>query len=133
MALATISKGNSTINEYFVKMKGLVYDMASAGRKLEDEELVSYILTSLDLEFNPVVSVVAARVEPITVGELYTQLISFKQRMEIHGGGGHQSLANLVAKGDSGGGSSNNTRGGCRSGHGGFGRGSKGGHGGARP
>ena len=63
MALATASKGNSTINEYFVKMKGLVDDMASAGRKLEDVELVSYILTGLDLEFNPVVSAVAARVE----------------------------------------------------------------------
>ena len=61
--------------------------MASAGRKLEDEELVSYILTRLDLEFDSVVSAVAARVEPITVNELYTQLISFEQRMEIHGGG----------------------------------------------
>jgi len=40
-------------------------EMASVGRKLEDEELVSYILTGLDVEFNPVVSAVAAQVEPI--------------------------------------------------------------------
>lgn len=70
MALATASKGTSTISEYFVKMKSLADEMASVGHKLEDEELVSYILTGLDLEFNPVVSAVAARVEPITIPEL---------------------------------------------------------------
>jgi len=66
--------------------------------KLQDEELVSYILTELNLEYNPVISTIAARVEPITVGELYTQLVSFEQRMEMHGGGS-QSSANMVAKG----------------------------------
>ena len=90
MALATASKGMSSISEYFTKMKGLADDMASTDRRLEDEELVSYILTGLDLEFNPVVSAIAARVKPISVGELYTQLVSFEQRMELHdGGGGH--------------------------------------------
>ena len=68
----TASKGTSSINEYFTKMKYLTDEMASVGRRLEDEELVSYILTSLDLDFNPVVSAVATRVEPILVGELYT-------------------------------------------------------------
>ena len=53
-------------------MKTLADEMASAGRKLEDEELVSYILTGLDLDFDPVVSAVTARVEPISVAELYT-------------------------------------------------------------
>ena len=65
----------STIADYFTKMKTLADEMASAGKKLDDEELVSYILTGLDLEYNPVVSAVSARVEPITVGELYTQLV----------------------------------------------------------
>jgi len=59
------------VAEYFTKMKGLADEMESAGRKLEDEELVSYILTGLDSDFNSVVSTVAARVEPITVSELY--------------------------------------------------------------
>ena len=53
-------------------MKTLADEMASAGRKLEDEELVSYILTGLDLDFDPVVLAVTARVEPISVAELYT-------------------------------------------------------------
>lgn len=81
MALATASKGASSITEYFTKMKALADEMASAGKKLEDEELVSYILTRLDLDFNLVVSTMAARVEPISITEPYTQLVSFKQRM----------------------------------------------------
>lgn len=81
MALATASKGASSISEFFSKMKALGDEMASAGRKLEDEELISYILTGLDREYDPVVTAVAARVEPITVNELYAQLVSFEQRM----------------------------------------------------
>ena len=71
MALTTASKEASTVVEYFTKMKGLTDEMASTGRKLEDEELVSYILTGLVSDFNSIVSAVAARVEPITVLELY--------------------------------------------------------------
>ena len=124
MALATASKGTSSIVDYFTKMKGLAEEMASAGRKLEDEELVSYILTGLDLEYNHVVSAVAARVEPITVGELYTQLVSFEQRMELHGGGSNAS-ANMASKGGRNGGNPSRGRNGGRGrgGRGGFGRG----------
>lgn len=133
MALTTATKGMSSISKYFAKMKGLADDMAFAGKRLEDDELVSYILTGLELEFDPVVSAVAARVEPISVGELYTQLVSFEQRMEIkNGGGGHQSSANVAAKGGRGGGNNNNnqgSRGGRRSGGG---HGGKGGRGGGR-
>lgn len=121
------SKGALTFNEYFMKMKAL----ASAGKKLEDEELVSYILTGLDLDFNPLVFAVATQVEPISVRELYTQPISFEQRMEVHGGGSHSS-ANMAAKGGRAGGGNNSNTGGCGGGHGGFGCGQKGGHGGGR-
>jgi len=72
MALATASKGSSSISDYLAKMKGLADDMASAGKRLEDEELISYILTGLDIDYDPVVSAVAARVEPINVSDLYT-------------------------------------------------------------
>jgi hypothetical protein len=40
-------------------------------QKLDDEDLVFYILAGLDSDFDPVISVVSARVEVITVGELY--------------------------------------------------------------
>ncbi|XP_066395916.1 uncharacterized protein [Miscanthus floridulus] len=104
MALATASKD----------------DMAAAGRKLEDEELISYILTCLDLDFDPVVSAVAARVEPIAVSELLVQLFSHEQRIAIRNGG-HQPSMNAAHKGGRGGGQSSKGRGG--SGRSGGGRG----------
>lgn len=121
----------STISEYFAKMKGMANDMESTGHRLEDEELVSYILTGLDLEFNLVVSAVATRMEPISVGDLYTQLVAFEQRMELHGGGGgQQSSANVDTKGGHGG-NNDNARGSRGNGRD-SGRGHKGDRGGGR-
>jgi hypothetical protein len=62
MALATTQKGSSTIVEYIAKMKSLVDDMVSAGKKLDDEELSSYILAGLDFEYNGVVSSISVHV-----------------------------------------------------------------------
>jgi hypothetical protein len=74
MVLSTIKKGDMTINMYVAKMKALADEMTSAGKRLDDEDIVSYILAGLDLD--PVISVVSARVEPISVTELYGQLLS---------------------------------------------------------
>lgn len=117
MALATASKGASTVVEYYAKMKTLADEMASVGRRLEDDEMVSYILTGLNDDFDAVVLAVAARVEPISLGELYTQLISHEQRLELRGGGSNSSV-NLASRGGRRGGNSPNH------GHGGFSRGS---------
>jgi hypothetical protein len=53
MALATATKGASSVAEFYTKMKGLAVDMASAGKKLDDEDLVTYILTGLGEALNP--------------------------------------------------------------------------------
>ena len=115
MALTSATKGTSNISEYFTKIKSLADEMAAASRKLQDEEFVSYVLTGLDQDFDSIVSAVAARVEPITVNELHTQLIAHEQRLEMRNGG-NQSSANLATKGKSGGGNS------YRGGRGGSGR-----------
>ena len=136
MALTTASKGTSTIAEYFGKMKALADEMAAAGKKLEDDELVSYILTGLDESFDSVVSGVSLRTEPISVSELFTQLVSHEQRIDMRSGGSHSS-ANIVARSGRDGGHQHqhqqSTRGhGGRPRGGGFHRGGPPGHGGAR-
>jgi hypothetical protein len=72
MALATAQKGSSTVADYISKMKTLADDMIVARKKLDDEELASYVLAGLDYEYNSLVSSIAARVEPITFAELYS-------------------------------------------------------------
>lgn len=133
MSLATSMKGSSTMNEYFTKMKGLADDMASAGKRIEDDELVAYILTGLnDPEYDSIVTGVSNRTQPISVGELYTQLASHEQRVEMRSGGS-QSSANVAAKGNRSNFKPNQGSGGRpNGGRGGFNRGPKGGRTGAR-
>ena len=70
IALATTPKGNSSIAEYVAKIRGVADEMAAAGKKLDDEEIVSYILAGLDGDYNSIVSALCSRVEPVTVGEI---------------------------------------------------------------
>jgi hypothetical protein len=98
MALATTQKGNMSISEYIAKMKSFADEMASAGKSLEDEELVSYILVGLDFDYNSVVSAIVARVEPISFGELYSQLLSFEAHWKLSQGG-QQPSTNTAQRG----------------------------------
>lgn len=58
--------------------------MATAGKPIDDEELVSYILARLDLDYNSVICAVASRINPISVADLLEQLISFESRFELY-------------------------------------------------
>jgi hypothetical protein len=55
LALGNTRKGDSSVTEYFGKMKALGDEMATIGHPLEDEELVQYIITDLDEEYMPLV------------------------------------------------------------------------------
>jgi hypothetical protein len=72
MALAITRKGNLSVVEYLAKMQGLSNDMAAAGKPLDDEDLVQYILASLDEDYDYVVNSVLACSQSITMSELST-------------------------------------------------------------
>jgi len=103
MALATAQKGISTIAEYFGKIKSLADDMASAGKRLEDEEVASYILAGLDAEYNPVVSSVSSCISNLTLAKLYTQLVSWEQRINLQNSDNSGSSANSATHSGRGG------------------------------
>jgi hypothetical protein len=79
MALSTSKKGDMTTSRYVAKMKALTDEMTSVGKRLDDEDLISYILAGLDLDFDSVISAISTRVEPVSVVELYGQLLSHEQ------------------------------------------------------
>lgn len=70
MALSSMVKGSLSITEYFSKMRFLADDMASAGKKLDDDEIAGYILAGLDAEYNPTIGGLTTRVDPIGLGDL---------------------------------------------------------------
>ena len=86
--------------EYLGKIKSLADEVACTATALSDPEIVSKILAELDMDYNLVVLALAARVEPITVQELYSQLLSFDARLSLlHGAAFRQSSANAVSRG----------------------------------
>ena len=119
IALANLQKGNSTITEYVGKIRTLCDELVASGKKVDEEDVVSHILAGLEKEFDPVVSAMCSRVEPVTVPELYSQLLSFETRMNLHGGTS-QSSANAASRGRFN--NSNNKQNGNRGGGGDRGR-----------
>lgn len=101
IALATTKKGVSSVAKYFAKMRGFADELGAAGKPLDDEEFVSFLLTGLDEDFNPLVTAVVARSDPITPGDLYTQLLSYENRMHLQTGSSSriQSSANAASRG----------------------------------
>jgi hypothetical protein len=77
MALATTRKSTMTVAAYLAKMQSLGNDIASAGKSLDDEDLVQYIPSGLDEDYNSIINSVLARAQPITVSELSAQMLSF--------------------------------------------------------
>lgn len=103
---------------YFNKMNAIADKLASPGKKVEDDEIISFILTGLDGEYNPIVTSVMGRTDQILLSELYAQVMAYESRLEMlrdSSGPQFQSSANAASRGR--GGSYNNR--GCRN----FGRG----------
>ncbi|CAN6275510.1 unnamed protein product [Urochloa humidicola] len=64
ISLATLKKGNMPASEYLSKMKALADEMAAAGKPLDDDELVGYVLTGLDADYIPLQTTLVARTTP---------------------------------------------------------------------
>jgi hypothetical protein len=113
IALATTRKGTSIVIEYFGKMKALGDEMAAFGHPLDEEELVEYIITGLDDEYTPLVSALCVRKEPISVSELYLQMLNFETRIGLfQEGNQYRSINAANRRGSRGRGGSHGHRGG---------------------
>jgi hypothetical protein len=89
-----------TVVEYLSKMLDLGNDMSSAGKPLDDEDLVQYILSGLDEDYDSMVNSVLARATPISVSELATQMLFFETHISLcNGNGGSGSSANFARRG----------------------------------
>ncbi|XP_071680282.1 uncharacterized protein [Lolium perenne] len=95
VALTKTKKENMTTAQFFTKMKGFVDELAAAGRPIDEEELVEYLLAGLDESYNPLFAAIGVNgVEDLTVGDLYAQVCAYDSRIELLGGdtGGGSSV-----------------------------------------
>jgi hypothetical protein len=58
LALGMTRKGNLSVTEYISKMKALGDEMVAAGRQLDDDKLIEYIIAGLDEEYTLFVSAI---------------------------------------------------------------------------
>jgi hypothetical protein len=96
IALTTTKKGDLSIVDYINKMHILGDELAAAGKPLDDDDLVSYILTGLNFEYNLVITTLIAE-ENLTLFEVYSQLLSFEQHLELQRSAEH--YANVASHG----------------------------------
>ncbi|KAK1631324.1 hypothetical protein QYE76_005639 [Lolium multiflorum] len=133
VALAKTRKDNMTTAAFFTKMKGFTDELASAGRPIDEEELVEYLLAGLDDTYNPLFAAIGVNGgEDLTVSDLYAQVTAYDNRMELmtDGAYGSSSSVNSAQRGRGGGGyRGRNGRRGGRGGNRGHGRGQRGGGG----
>ena len=83
LALQTTVKGTMSVSEYFGKMKALADEVAATGKRLDEEDFIAYILNGLDGEFDSVVSAIGMKTEPISVMEVYSQVLNFENRLKL--------------------------------------------------
>jgi hypothetical protein len=76
--------------------------MAAARKALDDEDVVQYILSGLDEDYDSVVNSVLARPIPITVKELAAHMISFEICVDLRSNDGSGSFANFAKRGRGG-------------------------------
>jgi hypothetical protein len=81
-------------------MRAFADDMASSGKPLDDEDLVSYILVGLDEEYNSVVTTLVARSDTVSLAEAYAQLLHYKQWQNLlHDESNEHHSTNLANRG----------------------------------
>jgi hypothetical protein len=80
--LATVKKGSNSITEYFQTIKTLSDTLAAAGQPLNDFESVSFLLKGLGSEYDPFVTSVTTRVDPLSIDELYGHLLAHEMRLD---------------------------------------------------
>lgn len=80
--LAMSKNGSSSIMDYFQKIKGLGETLAAAGQPLNYFESVSYLLIGLGSEYDHFVTSITARVDPLSLEEIYGHLLAHEMHIE---------------------------------------------------
>jgi hypothetical protein len=80
--LAIVKKGSNSITEYFQTIKTLSDTLTAAGQPLNDFESVSFLLKGLGSEYDPFVTSVTTRVDPLSIDELYGHLLAHEMRLD---------------------------------------------------
>jgi hypothetical protein len=95
VALTRTRKDGMTMSQFFTKMKGYADELAAAGRPIDQEELVKYLLAGLDDSYNSLFAAIGVNnAEDMTISVLCAHVFALNRCMELLGGdaGGGSSV-----------------------------------------
>ena len=96
-ALNDTKKNDLSAEKYFAKMKTFASELAAAGKPLDDDELIWYVLNGLGSPYNTLVT--AVRANPATsLSDLFDQVQAY-DRMHKSDDVGFSSSANVARRG----------------------------------
>jgi hypothetical protein len=107
-ALAKTQKENMSAKAYFGRIKSLADEMANAGERLDDTQVISYILAGLDDQYDGFVASITALLKTatkVTVSNLFSMFLPYEARLEGRTpgngsfGGGSDISANAASRG----------------------------------
>jgi len=96
MKLATLKKGSMSSSIYFNKMCSIRDELATAGKIINDNGMIQYILTGLGFEYNYFVTLVLGWIGSISLSGIYSQLLSYDMRLEMYREGGYSISPQLM-------------------------------------
>lgn len=97
--LRTIKKDNSSMNEYFLKIKKIVDTLAAIGSPISFNEHIEAVFGGLDDDYEGIITSLLARVEPFTISELHAMLITQEECISLKKKNAQVLQANLVQSG----------------------------------
>jgi hypothetical protein len=79
--LSTTCKGEQSVVAYYNKMIDFADEMVAAGKPLEDEDFISYVLGGLDQDYNSFIENVVGKTK-ISLGSMHSQLLVAEAGLE---------------------------------------------------
>jgi hypothetical protein len=73
--LVATRKDDLSVAAYFSTMRGYANEMAAAGKPLDDNDVVSYILNGLDADYNSLIEHVNGMTDSISPETLYSHML----------------------------------------------------------
>jgi hypothetical protein len=81
LQLTTAKKGNLSVSYYYQQIKHTVATLAAAGHPISDQEFTSYLLGGLGSEYDPFMTSVTTRMEPLSIDTLFGHLLAHESRI----------------------------------------------------
>jgi hypothetical protein len=80
--LSTLKKGSSSVADYYHRFQTLINTLASVGHPLTKVDQQGFLLSSLGSEYDPFITSVLTRADPLSIEQIYGHFLTHEMRLE---------------------------------------------------